>query len=107
MDRLSTEKIIARNNFNMAREMLCIKLGWTKEFSHYIRRHNLDASWPEREKFFKKVTRILAYNYDVHRCPNPAMFPTLWPNNKPGSQPVRFPPEFRDNQTTKTRRDQK
>lgn len=101
MDRRAVENAIARNNFRTAREMLCIKMGWTKEFSHYIMRHDVDASWPEREKFIKKVTRILAYNYDVHRCPNPAMFPALWPNSKPGSQPVRLPPEFRENQTTK------
>jgi len=89
------EKTLKRQNFNHAREMICIKMGWTKEFAHYIRKKNVDAEWPERKKFFDKVTRLLAYNYDVHRCPNPALYPALWPNEKEGSQPVRLPPEMR------------
>lgn len=89
------ENTISRSNFNNAREMLCVKLGWMKEHQHFIRRHDHDCSVEERLAFIRKVTRILAYNYDVHRCPNPNLFPTLWPTEKEGSQPVRMPPEYR------------
>jgi len=87
---------IARNNFYQAREMLCIKMGWTRELHMYVKRPDSDVDQKAVKEFIRKVTRVLAYNYDVHRRPSPALFPTLWPSDKPGSQPVRLPPEFRN-----------
>lgn len=89
------EKAIALSNFRTAREMLCIKMGWEQEFQHYIRKHDVDASQETVKEFKRKLTRLLAYNYDVHRCPNPSFFPSLLPKEHPNSSPVRFPPEYK------------
>lgn len=94
MASVNIEKVIAVSNFRQAREMLCIKLGWEREFQKYIRCPDSDVNKKEIAEFIRRTTRILAFNYDVHRCPNPSLFPTLWPEHKEGSQPLRFPPEY-------------
>lgn len=96
----AAQKALALNNFRQAREMLCIKMGWEREHQHYIRKHDVDASQEVVNEFKRKLTRLLAYNYDVHRCPNPALFPRLLPESHPQSQPVRFPPEWNEKSNT-------
>lgn len=96
MTKKAVNRSIELNNFRIAREMLCIKMGWEREHQHYIRRHDADANSETVKAFKSKVTRLLAYNYDVHRCPNPSLFPRLLPTQHPQSQPVRFPPEWNE-----------
>lgn len=86
---------IKKSNFQKARHMLCIKMGWMKEYSKFIMRRDPDeCNKKAHTEFIKKVTRYLAYNYDVHRCPDTSDFKSLWPSNKPGNQPIRIPPEY-------------
>lgn len=85
---------VAIANFKRAREMLCIKMGWETEYSHHILRHDVDGGYQAHQAFIRKVTRLLSFNYDTHRRPNPALYPQLWPKSHPGNQPVKFPPEW-------------
>lgn len=87
---------IRLTNFRHARTMLCLKMGWERELQSLINGHDPDAcNNGERDKFVKKVTRFLAYNYDVHRCPNPTLESRLLPAQHPLSTPVIYPPEWR------------
>ncbi len=89
---------IKRSNLNKARYMLCEKMGWTKDFYRFLRHRDVDAYGTEEKKeFIRKLSRLLAFNYDVHRCPDPCIFVRLWPAEKIGSEPVKYPPEWRNN----------
>lgn len=88
---------IRRSNFVKARHMLCIKMGWMRDYSRFIMHTDPDScKTQEHTKFIKKVTRFLAFNYDVHRCPDTSSFKSLWPEDKAGSEPVKVPPEYRE-----------
>lgn len=81
---------IKRHNFWLAFEKLCARLDLTKDFFRLIRRRDPDATIGEISEFKRKYTRLLAYNYDVHRCPNPATNRKLF-----GNEPLNYPPEWR------------
>ena len=88
--------IVKRHNYMQALHMLCVKMGWTKEYSYYIlgRSPECCANGGKKE-FIKKATRILAYNYEgIHTGAEPALSPRLLPESNPLSQPLRMPPEF-------------
>ena len=88
--------VIKRHNYKMAMHMLCIKIGWEKEYSWYILGHDEEkCANGGRETFIKKATRILAYNYEgIHTGACPSLSPRLLPANNPQSQPLRYPPEY-------------
>jgi len=89
-------KVIKRNNFYLALEMLCAKVGKTREYFWYIRRRNPDATISQINEFRKKMTRLLAFNYDVHRCPNPIFCARLKPADNASAEPLRYPPEWKE-----------
>lgn len=92
------QRAMRMSNLHKARHMLCIKMGWTREFQRFVNHMDVDANGtPEKAEFWRKMSRLLAFNYDVHRCPDVCGFPRLFPQEKPGSLPVRFPPEWRQN----------
>lgn len=93
---MDAEKIVKRNNFNLALEMLCAKVGKTKEFFWYIRRRNPDATISQIADFRKKMVRLLAFNYDVHKCPNPVFCARLKPADNASAEPLRYPPEWKE-----------
>ena len=65
------EEAVKRHNFWRALEMLCTKVGKAKEFRWYIRRRDPDATIGQISDFKRKMVRLLSFNYDVHRRPNP------------------------------------
>lgn len=82
------EESIRRHNFWRAFEKLCERLGKTKEFFWYAR--GRDNSHPEeKKKFLNKMTRLLAFNYDVHRRPDPIFNKKLY-----GDEPLTYPPDW-------------
>ncbi|MCQ2101525.1 MAG: hypothetical protein MJZ10_14615 [Fibrobacter sp.] len=95
---MDANEIIRRHNYKNALHMLCIKMGWTKEYSWYIMRREPDMCRNgSREAFIKKATRLLAFNYDgIHTGAEPSLSPRLLPSEHPLSQPIRFPPEFEE-----------
>ena len=92
---MDANKIVKRHNFYLALEMLCAKIGKTKEFFWYIRRRNPDATISQIAEFRKKMVRLLAFNYDVHRCPNPVFCARLKPATNESYEPLRYPPEWK------------
>ena len=94
------KQIVKRHNYMNALHMLCIKMGWDKEYSWYILRTNPDkCANGEREAFIKKATRLLALNYNgIHTGEEPALSPRLLPEYSPNAQPIRFPSEWRENE---------
>ena len=93
---MDAEKIVRRQNFKLALEMICAKIGKTKEYWWYIRRRNPDATISQIADFKKKMVRLLAFNYDVHRCPNPIFNARLKPSGKHGAEDLRYPPEWKN-----------
>jgi len=93
---MDAEKIVRRQNFKLALEMICAKIGKTKEYWWYIRRRNPDATISQIADFKKKMVRLLAFNYDVHRCPNPIFNARLKPSGKQGAEDLRYPPEWKN-----------
>lgn len=89
-------KLTKINNYRAALHMLCIKMGWTKEYSWFIMRKDPDkCKNGGREAFVRKATRFLAFNYNgIHTGDNPANSPRLLPSASPLSQPLRYPPEY-------------
>lgn len=92
---MDAEEIVRRQNFKLALEMICAKTGKTKEYWWYIRRRNPDATISQIADFKKKMVRLLAFNYDVHRCPNPIFNARLKPSGKQGAEELRYPPEWK------------
>lgn len=90
-------KAMKAHNFWTAFEMLCNKIGKTKEFFWYAKHRDADATPEQKKSFIKKMTRLLAFNYDVHRCPSPSTFGTLKKQGEAGEQPLRYPPEWKEN----------
>lgn len=92
----SLNDAVKRANYNNALHMLCIKMDWTKEYSWYILQKDPDkCKNGGRSAFIKKVTRLLAFNYKgIHTGENPSLSPRLLPKENPLSQPLRFPPEW-------------
>ena len=93
---MDAEEIVRRQNFKLALEMICAKIGKTKEYWWYIRRRNPDATISQIANFKKKMVRLLAFNYDVHRCPNPIFNARLKPSGKQGAEDLRYPPEWKN-----------
>jgi hypothetical protein len=85
------QKAVKRHNFWLAFEKLCDRLGETKNFFRLIRRRDPDATIGEIAEFKRKMTRLLAFNYDVHRCPEPCTNKKLY-----GTEPLKYPPEWRE-----------
>lgn len=85
------EKHLRRENFWKAFQKLCEKLGKSKEYFCLIRRRDPDATIGEISEFRRKVTRLLAFNYNVHRCPDPCTNMRLY-----GDEPLTYPPEWRE-----------
>ena len=92
---MDAEEIVRRQNFKLALEMICAKIGKTKEYWWYIRSRNPDATISQIADFKKKMVRLLAFNYDVHRCPNPIFNARLKPSGKQGAEDLRYPPEWK------------
>lgn len=89
---------IKRTNYMNALHMLCIKMGWTMEYSWYILRREPDmCKNGGRKAFLKKATRLLALNYEgIHSGEEPSLSPRLLPKDHPSSQPLRFPQEWKE-----------
>lgn len=85
------EKHLRRENFWKAFQKLCERLGKTKEYFRLIRRRDPDATIGEISEFRRKVTRLLAFNYNVHRCPDPCSNKKLY-----GDEPLTYPPDWRE-----------
>lgn len=83
------EESIRKHNFWLAFEKLCEKVGKTKQFFRLIRRRDPDATLGEIAEFRRKMTRLLAFNYDVHKCPAPCLNKKLY-----GDEPLTYPPEW-------------
>ena len=83
------ERMTRRSNFYLAFEKLCEKVGKTKQFFRLIRRRDPDATLGEIAEFRRKMTRLLAFNYDVHKCPAPCLNKKLY-----GDEPLTYPPEW-------------
>lgn len=95
---LDIKTAIRKSNLNKARWMLCEKMGWSKDFYRFFRHRDVDAYGTEEKKeFIRKLSRLLAFNYDVHRCPDPCIFTRLYPTTKKGAEPLKFPPEWNQN----------
>lgn len=93
---------VKKQNFWTAFEMLCIKIGEINTYHKLMFGRDPDAiSEGKRKEFVKIITRILAFNYDVHRCPLPLLEPRLWRNELEGSKPITYPPEMREQQKEK------
>ena len=82
-------KAAKRRNFDLALEKLCNRLGETRNFFRLIRRRDQDATLGEIAEFRRKMVRLLAFNYDVHRCPDPVHNKKLY-----GNEPLKYPPEW-------------
>lgn len=83
------EQATKRRNFDLALEKLCDRMGETRNFFRLIRRRDPDATLGEIAEFRRKMVRLLAFNYDVHRCPDPVHNKKLY-----GTEPLRYPPEW-------------
>ena len=83
------ERAKLRRNFDLAFEKLCDRIGETRNFFRLIRRRDPDATLGEIAEFRRKMVRLLAFNYDVHRCPDPVHNKKLY-----GTEPLRYPPEW-------------
>lgn len=98
MSRPLTEEmvktVIKRNNFWLAFQKICEKIGKRKEYFLYARGRDMDATPQQRHRFISKVTRLLAFNYDVHRCPDPCTNNRLKPAEMAGSEPLIYPPDW-------------
>lgn len=88
--REMVEESIRRRNYWLAFEKLCERLGETKNFFRLVRRRDPMATLGEIHEFKRKMTRLLAFNYDVHRRPDPVYNKKLY-----GNEPLRYPPEWR------------
>lgn len=88
------ERAVRRHNFWTAFELLCDKIGKAREFHWYIRRRNAEATIGQITEFKRRMTRLLAFNYDVHKCPAPSLCARLKPEGTEGAEPLRFPPEL-------------
>lgn len=94
--REMVEKAMARQRFRTARFKLCEKMGWVKDYWKFIGNRDVNAyGTPEKKEFYRKVTRFLAFNYAIHRCPDWLDEPRLWPANREGAQPIIYPPEYK------------
>ena len=93
-DRVVTPEMVReaslRHNYWLAFEKLCEKLGRTRVFFRLVRRRDPDATLGEIYEFKRKMTRLLAFNYDVHRRPDPCLNKRLY-----GDEPLIYPPEWR------------
>lgn len=98
IDRVKSNAIAKAGNYRVALHMLCIKMGWEKEYAWYVlRRDEAKCANGGREAFIKKATRLLALNYDgIHSGDNPAFSPRLLPESNPLSQPIRYPKEWKN-----------
>lgn len=85
------EEAVKRRNYWIAFEKLCERLGKKAEFFRFVRRRDQDATLGEINEFKRKMTRLLAFNYDVHRRPNPCANKKLF-----GTEPLNYPPEWRE-----------
>ena len=83
------EEAVKRSNYWLAFEKLCERIGMTSEFFRFVRRRDPDATIGEISEFKRKITRLLAFNYDVHRRPNPRTNMKLF-----GQEPLKYPPEW-------------
>lgn len=94
-DKVVTKEMVmeaaARRNFWLAFEKLCEKIGRTRDYFRLIRRRDPDATLGEIAEFRRKMTRLLAFNYDVHRRPDPCFNKRLY-----GTEPLVYPPEWRE-----------
>lgn len=88
--REMVEESIRQHNYWLAFEKLCERLGETKNFFRLVRRRDPAATLGEIYEFKRKMTRLLAFNYDVHRCPEPCTNKKLY-----GDEPLKYPPEWR------------
>lgn len=96
IDRVKSHAIVKAGNYRVALHMLCMKVGWEKEYSWYVMRRDVDkCANGGREEFIRKATRLLALNYDgIHSGANPSLSPRLLPDSNPLSQPLRYPKEW-------------
>ena len=90
LTREMVEEGIRRRNYWLAFEKLCERLGETKNYFRLVRRRDPAATLGEIAEFKRKTTRLLAFNYDVHRRPDPVHNKKLY-----GTEPLRYPPEWR------------
>lgn len=90
LTREMVEEGIRRRNYWLAFEKLCERLGETKNYFRLVRRRDPAATLGEIAEFKRKMTRLLAFNYDVHRRPDPVHNKKLY-----GTEPLRYPPEWR------------
>lgn len=90
LTREMVEEGIRRHNYWLAFEKLCERLGETKNYFRLVRRRDPMATLGEIAEFKRKMTRLLAFNYDVHRRPDPVHNKKLY-----GTEPLRYPPEWR------------
>ena len=88
--REMVEEAIKRRNYWLAFEKLCERLGETRNFFRLVRKRDPDATLSEIYEFKRKMTRLLAFNYDVHRRPDPVHNKRLY-----GNEPLNYPPEWR------------
>lgn len=95
-DPALVNNIVKHHNYMSALKMLCIKMGWDKEYSWYIlRRDEEKCANGGRKEFIRKATRLLAMNYDgIHNGSDPSQSPRLLPVGHPNAQPLRYPPEW-------------
>ena len=94
VSREDAMKAVKTHNFWTAFQMLCEKVGKMKEYFWFVKNRDADATREQKKSFIKRMTRLLAYNYDVHRCPPPAIYGTLKKPGEVGAQPLRYPPEW-------------
>lgn len=92
--QVNPEAVIKKRNFWLAFEKLCERLGRSKDYFRLIRRRDPDATIGEISEFRRKMTRLLAFNYDVHRCPDPCTNKRLY-----SDEPLNYPPEWREAKT--------
>ena len=94
------ERQIKRQNFWLAFQKLCEKVGATKDYWRLVKHRDADATREEKREFIRKMTRLLAFNYDVHRCPHPVLAARLKPEGAQGSEPIKYPKGWNDDRTT-------
>lgn len=86
------DAIIKKRNFWDAFEMMARKMGLEVDYRRLMLGYDVDAvrNTDEKKRFIRKVTRTLAFNYDVHRCPSPTLCDALQKDT-----PITLPPEQR------------
>lgn len=86
------DAIIKKRNFWDAFERMARKMGLEGDYHRLMRGYDVDAvrNTDEKKRFIRKVTRTLAFNYDVHRCPSPTLCDALR-----NDTPITLPPEQR------------